>query len=173
MKTHHRRRIRYIDRALQQWLIALLVIIEIVLVAGSIWLLYTRWNALVEASVFRVHFGDAPSLFKSMQQELEHVMLGWMGINLALLLLIEAFWSLRVRRIVGALRELLRRSTSLDFAADAKGPHQHPVLAAALAWREQERLRHVAIRAELQHLKSLAAADDPREALGRIAAHLN
>lgn len=154
----HRRRIRFIDRSLQRWLVVGLLLAEVAFVAGDVWILHRDLQAVLEDQLYRIHItpGEARQAFR--REILEHLAIFALA-NLALLSIVESVWALRVARVVRRFKNLIGRSNELDYSGDESGLIPHPAVQRALAWRARERERLTAIRWQREALEAdLAAA---------------
>lgn len=173
----HLRKIHYIDHILQKWLLIALVCLESIVVCIAGVILYIRLNTLVDESLYRVHFGDQPSMFSVLIKESMWVLAGLVAVNLLALLVADRIWSRYVRSIVLALRGLLLSSRDLDFRVDSEVPQRHKVVTLALDWRRAQRVRHLALRDSIGAVASAAARtstsdDEFRACLLEVRGHL-
>lgn len=154
----HQRRIKYIDQALQKWLLIALVTLEILILAGAGALLYFKLDAVVEASLYRVHLAGQPSMLSVLLKESLQIVVGLVAINLLALFVADRIWARHVRGILGALRELLSSVQSLDLREESVSniPPKHDVLSAGLDWHRAERERHLALHQSVTALEHMA-----------------
>ncbi len=165
-----RRRIRYVDAALQRWIIAV-VALEAAAVVLSVAALHWRLNGLIEASLFRVHMAPGPSMAAVLMREGFLLVGVFVAANLVALVLATWVWGRRVGSILGRFTVLTAKSGRLDFSADPQAAPHHELLELAAAWRERERTRLAAVRAEVATLDAAvgpAAAGAALERLGGL-----
>lgn len=147
-----RRRTIYVDRAIQKWLLIALVTFEIVLVSAALWLLYLQLNAMVEDNLYRIHFsGEAnidPALLRNMLLGLG----GLVAINIAVLLMVDWFWTRHINSILQPLIKLLNKVEVLNFSEDEPVEKSHKVVEFAHVWRNNERQRLFKLRTEIAKL---------------------
>lgn len=173
-RAPHRRRIRFIDVPLQQWLVLGLVAAEAAFVAADVWILHRDLAAVLEDQLYRVHLAEGEAVQAFRRELAEHLGIFALA-NLVLLSLVEAGWAIRVMRVVRGFDGLIRRSGRLDYGADAPGRVPHAVVRRALDWRARERERLGAIRRQRLALEAALARGDAaaaQRALGDIAARL-
>lgn len=158
----HQRSIKYIDQALQKWLLVALVALEILILAGAGAILYFRLDATVEDSLYRVHLAGQPSMLSVLLKESLQIVVGLIAINLMALFVADRIWARHVRGILGALRKILHSVRDLDLREEAVteiSPH-HEVLMVGLEWHRTERERHLALRKSLAMLEHMAKQPD-------------
>ena len=153
----HRRKIHYIDHALQKWLLIALVILEMLILCAAGAVLYFDLNAIVDANLYRVHLQGQPTMFAALLKESLQILAALVGINLIALLLADRIWVNYVNGILAGLSRLLLRSRDLDFGPDDDQARRHRVIERALAWRQTERERNREIRRHCAELERLAA----------------
>lgn len=157
-----RRRTVYVDGTIQKWLLIALVTFEIALVSGALWLLYVQLNNMVEANLYRIHFsGEAnidPALLRNMLLGLG----GLVAINIAVLLVVDWFWTRHINSILQPLIKLLNKVEVLDFSEDEPVEKSHKVVEFAHVWRNNERQRLFKLRAEIAKLDVSADTSSPQ-----------
>jgi hypothetical protein len=161
MSHNHQRKIKYIDHVLQKWLLIALVVLEVLVlsVAGAI--LYVRLNAIVDESLYRIHFAGQHSMFAALLNESLRIIGGLIAVNLLALFVADRIWAYYVRSIISPLRVLLTRTYALDFRVDSEISERHEVLTRTLRWRRIERARHEAVHHALDQLEAKSASSDP------------
>ena len=157
-EKYFERKIRYIDFRVQKRLLIALVALEVVLLCIAGGALLYRLNIIVDENLYRIHFADQPSMFYVLFSEALQIVGALVAINLVALLIADRIWSHYVNGIMSCLRSLLSRTRELDLRPEAAAPHLHKVLELALAWRETERSRHMALRALAERAESAAGA---------------
>ncbi len=165
-RARPRRRVRYIDQAIQRGLLIALVLMEVALVAVSTWLMDLRLHQLLEESLYRSHFAGSPLGFGSLLKEGGLMMGAFVLVNLVALIAADAVWASYVNGVLSGLRARLRRVAQLDFTPQAPGSVEHPVLALSERWIEAERRRLVQVRTLIEKLA--ARAPDPEAMRGLV-----
>jgi len=171
----HDRKVKYIDHAIQKWLLIALVILELIVlsVAGAV--LYFRLNAIVEENLYRIHFDNQHSMLSVLLVESLWIIGGMIVVNLLALFAADRIWVRYVNSILKDLRGLLTSTRELDFRnASADVRQRHEVLALSVAWRKAERARHVALRKSIDLLatQNSSNAEEFRNSLLAVRAHL-
>ncbi|OGT05950.1 MAG: hypothetical protein A2143_05640 [Gallionellales bacterium RBG_16_57_15] len=166
-----KRRIVYVDDKVQKWLLITLITLEILLVSGTLWVLYWQMDSVVEANLFRVHFSGKPNIYSLL---LEIALIGLSGlvvINVPMLWITGWMWERHVNSILKPFRELMSKVEALDFSEDAAAHTPHKVVDLVLAWRHTERQRMLKLRTEIAKLNGLGELPDA-EARHRASASL-
>lgn len=172
----HDRKVKYIDHAIQKWLLIALVVLELTVlsVAGAV--LYFRLNAIVEENLYRIHFDNQHSMLSVLLVESLWIIGGMIVVNLLALFAADRIWVRYVNSILADLRRLLSSTRELDFRnASSTDVHQrHEVLALSVAWRKAERARHVALRKSIDLLatQNSSTAEEFRNSLMAVRSQL-
>lgn len=171
----HDRKVKYIDHAIQKWLLIALVVLELIVlsVAGAV--LYFRLNSIVEENLYRIHLDTQHSMLSVLLIESLWIIGGMIVVNLLALFAADRIWVRYVNGILADLRRLLSSIRELDFRNASADVHQrHEVLALSLAWRKAERARHVALRKSIDLLatQSSSNAEEFRNSLLAARAQL-
>lgn len=135
-----RRTIRYIDQSIQKWMLIGLVVMELSLTAGLLWILYLDLAHVIDENLYRVHQTDHESIFPLLLAEGAKIMGYAFAVNVAAIVLADRIWAFYVNRVVSRLSILMQKSRNLDWRENDIGA-THPVLVIALAWRFAERFR--------------------------------
>lgn len=154
----HQRKIKYIDHALQKWLLVALVVLEVIVLSIAGTILYVRLNAIVDESLYRIHFGGQPSMFSVLLSESMRIIGGMIAVNLLALFVADRIWVYYVRAILGELRRMFACTRVLDFRGDPAIHQRHKVLSLAQDWRRAEKERHVALNQSLEHMATRSSA---------------
>ena len=133
----HRRHIVLVDHVLQRWLLVALVVMEVVVVAGAIWVLYRALGAIVDANVYRIHFSGKVDVVALLMREGLRVLLCMLAVNVVALVIADRIWALYVNRILRNLDRLVSDSAQLNFCGQEPTAFQHAVLTEATAWRQR------------------------------------
>lgn len=170
----HSRKIHYIDHVLQKWMLIALVVLEVVVLSAAGAILYWRLSQVVDDTVYRIHFGDQPSMFSVLLKESLWVLAGLVAANLLALFVADRIWVRYVRSIVMSLGALLTKSRDLDFSQDADMLQRHKVVTLALGWRRQERARLQRLQQAIEAAATQppATEDEFRASLLALRGHL-
>jgi hypothetical protein len=168
-----RRRRRYVDPALQKRLVAGLVVLESVLVAASVGVLYWHLNGLVEENLYRIHFTAARPLLPVLLRDALLLLGAFVVANMAVLLAVMHLWGRRVNSITDEFMLLLGKTRRLDFSADGPAQDNHQLLALTLNWRAKERARLAEIQEQVAKLEAEALGRNDPEAMRDILAALD
>jgi hypothetical protein len=155
MKPQHtpeRRRIRLVDHVLQKSLLVALVLMETLLVACAIWVLYQALGKAIDENLYRVHFAGDVSVASLLIAEGAPVLAAMLGVNLLALIVADRIWAWYVDGILADLDALMAASTRLDFCARAPANSHHAVLDQAFGWRAVEAEQFAALRARVAAL---------------------
>lgn len=147
-----KRKIHYIDAAVQNRLLIALVLLEVLLISAGMIVLYLDMKEVVDENLFRIHFSATESLSALLFREAMQALAVLVIVNVAALGLAEWLWSRYLDSILCPLSSLLIRSGDLDFTRDETVEQRHAVLNFAVAWRETERERCKGMRAEISRL---------------------
>jgi len=160
-----RRAIHYVDSRIQGRLIAVIVTLELLLIVAGMIILNHDLHQVIEDQLFRVH----PGLQEGMPVLLHHL-ISALGVivlaNVALVIVIEWFWSCYVAKIVTPLKDLFDSVRFLDLRHKPEPVVDHDVLDKAGDWVQTERLRCAHI---LQLAEELVPNMDRDEAIKIIA----
>lgn len=155
-----KRRIVYVDEKVQKGLLVALVTLEILLVVGTLWVLYVQMGEVVDASLYRVHFSSQPNIYPLL---LKTVLIGagaLVAVNVIVLWIATWVWTRYVDSIVRPFRELVAKVEALDFSEDQAQDALHEVVDLALAWRHSKRRILHKLRAEIAKLDELEDLSD-------------
>ena len=128
MTTHAKRKILYIDSALQNRLLLAFLLLEILLIGGGMIVMYLELKEIVEENLFRIHFAAAEPLSSLLFWKAMRILAALVILNVAALGLAEWLWVRHLESILNPLSELLTRTARLDFTADVIPKQQHAVL---------------------------------------------
>lgn len=157
-----KRKIHYVDHAIQKWLLVALVTLELLLVGAAVWVLYQQLSAVVEQNLYRIHYSDGQRIFPVLLENSLYVLGGLIAANLAALLVADRIWAHYVNGILRSFKGLMTRTEGLDFLDDGTDiTRQHEVIELALAWREAEHARCRKIREEIGGLDASQKYADP------------
>ncbi|MBF0310944.1 MAG: hypothetical protein HQL56_15600, partial [Magnetococcales bacterium] len=131
----------YVDYRVQMAMVVALVLLQILLIVlGSLWL-YHRFSQILESHLYRVHQGGLV-LGEAFQREALWVVVGLVVVNLLAVAVADRIWRGYVRRVLGTLGELCRRTRQGEFDSDERiDPDLHPVIHWMVHWRALERAR--------------------------------
>ncbi len=165
-----RRRRHYLDRSLQGWMLAALVLMETALFTLMLILLYQQLSIAVESQLYSAHMD--PAAGKAGLLDITLRLLGLVVlVNLIAVFLADRVWQRQIDRVTGQLRHILSRAGSLDFRGDCRPLTNHAVLTAACRWYRTEADRARKVRQQLAELKSAVEKEKPPpEIRGRLEA---
>ncbi|WP_207062943.1 hypothetical protein [Motiliproteus sp. SC1-56] len=141
---------------------------EITILALALTYLYSRFSAITEANLFRIHGADRPGLLPAFLKELGLVILVMSLANTAALLVAHYLWRIHLRRVLGDFCGRLSLVTALDLR-----PHhdkirfRHPLVATAEQWRQREAARVAALGVEIGRLEAPGPDAESRSQLLR------
>lgn len=168
----YRRRLLYVDGSLQRSLLLTMVVLEVALVATSIWLAHWRLVHFIDTSMYRMHAAQEGLTLMRLAREGFPVLVLFVAVNLVLLTLAAGLWSKRENGVLQNFVELIEKTRKLDFSSDPEAPRQHEVLTLAVAWRARERARFAVLREQLTNLDAAASTgeqlQDMRTAVTRL-----
>lgn len=150
----YRRHIVLVDHVLQRSLLVALVIMEVVVVAVAIWVLYRSLGTIVDANIYRIHFSGKVDVVALLMGEVLRVLLGMLAVNVVALVVADRIWALYVNRILRNLDRLVGDSAQLNFCEQEPTAFQHAVLVDATAWRQRVAGELAALRAHIRDLPS-------------------
>lgn len=157
-----RRKIRYVDHAVQKWLVVALLALEVTLVSAALWVIYVHLSEIVDQNLYRIHQHDGPSLFSQLLGETLTMLAGLVAANVVALLVADRVWGSYLGSILAPFGALMARVEALDFGEDQPAQRSHEALELALAWRSTERLRCKKMRDEIAGLDLQQDFADPQ-----------
>ena len=154
----HRRRRHFIDAKIQGHLIWSLILLEVVLFAIGMVVIYLDMQSMLDDRLYRVHelSLNRPLLLQGLWKNLPWII----GINILLILYVDAHWKKRVRPIVMELQDILCKVKRLDLRHRVVNNQEHDVLASASDWLKIERERYSAILALCNELPTSLAKNN-------------
>lgn len=162
-RAAHRRKIHYVDKTLQKWLLAALVILEAGLVAAMVWMMHWRLSQIIEENLYRVHLAKAAPLLNQLMQETPLLLGIFILANVIALLVADGIWRGTINSLLRSFMALVGKTGRLDFSADPETSGRHRLLELAGTQRARERLRLAVIREQTAGLDAeLSGAGDPR-----------
>ncbi|MDH4235294.1 MAG: hypothetical protein OEV15_09215 [Gallionella sp.] len=150
-----KRHIYYVDEKVQKGLLIALLTIEVLLIAGTLWMLYLQMGNVVEDRLYRVHLSDRADIYLPLLKTVLISLTGMVVINILMLWIASWVWERHVNSILKPFRELVGKVESLDFSKDAAINVSHKVVDLALAWRYTKRQRLLKLREEVTKLGEL------------------
>jgi len=157
-----RRKIHYVDHAVQKWLVAALLALEVILVSAALWMIYIHLSEIIDQNLYRIHQHDGPSMFSQLLGETLTVLAGLVAANVLALLIADRIWGSYLHSILAPFGVMMARVEALDFGEDQPLPRSHETLELALAWRSMERLRCKNIRDEIAGIDPQQDFADPQ-----------
>ena len=140
-QQHHRRRQHLIDKKVQGQFLTALVIIEVLIFALGMMMVYQDMQAVMEDNLYRVHQhvqGGRPLLLKQLLLTVPWII----GVNIVLLIIADRIWQRNVQVIVAELQAVLEKVRKLDLRGYHVHGDQHEVLQQAEHWFGVERERY-------------------------------
>ena len=150
-----KRRIIYVDDKVQKGLLLALLALEILLVIGTLWVLYLQLGKVVDDNLYRVHLSNKPLIYPLLLKTPLIGLSGMVVINIVMLWVASRVWVRHVGLIVKPFMELMSKVEALDFSEDAAVHAPHKVVDLALAWRRTKRQRLLRLRMEIAKLDEL------------------
>lgn len=147
-----KRRIIYVDASVQKWLLVALVILEIMLISGALWLLYVQMITTIEANLYRAHSVGKPNIYPLLKVALIGLG-GLLAINMVVLWIADRLWARHLASIFKPLMAMVNKVEMLDFSADAPATKSHEAVNLAHTWRNTERQRLLNLRAAINQLE--------------------
>ena len=106
-KTHHRRKIHYVDETIQKFLLIGLVLLETGLAVGLAWLMFRHLNQIIDDNLYRIHLADTAPILTQLIHEAV-ILLGIFTVaNLAALVLIDFIWRRYIYSILFFFKQLM------------------------------------------------------------------
>ena len=172
-KTHHRRKIHYVDETIQKFLLIGLVLLETGLAAGLAWMMFRHLNQIIDDNLYRIHLADtAPILTQLIHEAI--VLLGiFTASNLVALVLVDFIWRRYIYSILRFFKQLMEKTYKLDFTDDPKISNRHQILDLAETQRDQDRIRLTAIREQLPRLEPAMIAAKDTQAVREVLTALD
>lgn len=146
-----KRRIKYVDDAVQKGLLITLVALEILLVSVTLWILYLQLIGTVEANLYRAHSAGKPDINPLLQTALIGLG-GFLVINIIVLWVADRLWARRLKSILQPFTELMLKTEKLDFSSDTHQFKPHKLVEVAQIWRSAERQRLINLRKAIHQL---------------------
>lgn len=169
----YRRRLHYVDSSVQRSLLIAMVALEVSLVAASIGFTYWRLSQLIDENMYRMHVVQTGPTWVLFAEEGLWVLGLFAAINILALMVAAKIWSHHENLVLRDFTRLIGKSRELDFSGDANTPRQHEVLALAVAWRAQERIRFAAIRDQVSKLEAAMSARESPQGMQIALERLN
>ena len=155
-----KRRIIYVDDKVQKGLLIALVMLEVLLIAGALWMMYLQMCEVVDANLYRVHFSATPNIYPLLLKTALIGVLGLIAINVLVLWIAGWMWARHVDSILKPFRELIGKDEALDFSEDAPMVNPHKVVELALAWRHSRRQDLHRLREKISSLEDVGGLSD-------------
>ncbi|WP_428622287.1 hypothetical protein [Sedimenticola sp.] len=140
VKNYEQRRIKYVDYRIQFWLIAALVLLEIVITLLGTGYLYLVFDQRLEQQLYSVHRA-ADGLYVDLFTQVGYVLAGMTVTNLLALFVADHLWRVHVDSVTRELERGLRFTRDLDLRAHTIERDAHQILDRLASWRNSERQR--------------------------------
>jgi HAMP domain-containing protein len=154
----HVRRRHFVDRDVQGRLIAGLILIEVLLFAAAMWIVYQEMQTAIDQELYRVHqiaARSAPVLLYALYHTVPWIVI----VNLLVLVAIDRVWGRYVNIVISKLRRSAQHVAALDLRGQLYDT-EHEVLRQAKHWIDSEHSRYRQLRQLVQALPdSLDAMD--------------
>lgn len=150
-----KRRIIYVDDKVQKRLLLALLALEILLVIGTLWVLYLQFGKVVDDNLYRVHLSNKPHIYPMLLETALTGLSGLVMINIVALWIAGRVWVGYVNSIVKPFMELMDKVEALDFSEDMAVDIPHKVVGLSLAWRHIQRQHLLRLRTEIAKLDEL------------------
>lgn len=141
VQHNYRRHRHFIDKQVQGKLLWGLVIIELLLFAIGMLVVYLDMQGTLEENMYRIHQvapGGRPLLFRELL-----ITVPWIiAININLMIVADRIWKRNVQLIVSQLQAVLEKVRKLDLRSYSIASEQHEVLKQAEHWFATERERY-------------------------------
>lgn len=150
-----KRRIIYVDDKVQKGLLLALLALEILLIVGTLWVLYLQMGKVMDANLYRVHISNKSHVYPQLLKTALIGLSGMVAINIVALWVAGRLWIRHVSSIVKPFMGLMSKVEALDFSEDAAVHAPHKVVDLALVWRHTKRQRLLRLRKEIAKLDEL------------------
>lgn len=147
-----KRRIIYIDDNIQKRVLIALVTLEVLLIAGTLWILYIQMSEIVEANLYRIHIIQNQSIYPLLLKTVMMGLIGLIAVNTLMLWIVSWLWARHIDSILNPFRKLVSKVEALDFREDEPISIPHKVVELALAWRHFNRQNMLKLRQEISQL---------------------
>jgi hypothetical protein len=155
-----KRRIVYVDDRIQKGLLIALVSLEVLLIAGTLWILYIQMSAIVEANLYRIHISQNQSIYPLLLKTVMIGLIGLIAVNALMLWVVGWLWARHVDSILNPFRYLVSKVEALDFREDEPISIPHKVVELALDWRHSNRQNMLKLRQEISRLDEFEGSPD-------------
>jgi hypothetical protein len=155
-----KRRIIYVDDRIQMWLLVALVTLEVLLITGTLWMLYIQMSEVLEANLYRIHFSQKQSIYPLLLKTILIGLVGLITVNALMLWLISWAWTRHVDSILNPFRNLVSKVEALDFREDEPMKIPHKVVELTLAWRYSNRQQMLILRQAISQLNEFKGSPD-------------
>jgi hypothetical protein len=171
-EQHHQpRHIRYIDERIQGRLLAATLVLDVIVFATAMVVLYFHLNQVIDEQLFRIHMGPQeglPVLVSELLRVAPYIVL----IKVLMMMLVEWVWLNYVRRIVVSLRTAFQAAAFLDLRLRPAPVVEHDVLDTAGDWIQDERLRCAQLRQLAEELRPDMDKESARQLIQEMRRHL-
>ena len=99
----HRRHIQYVDAVLQKWLMVALIVLEVALIVGGLFVLHNELSAIIEENLYRVHQPANQAVLDVLLTPLLTIMGGLVAVNVLALAVAEGAWAAYVNSVLADL----------------------------------------------------------------------
>ncbi len=146
-----KRRIKYLDRSIQGWLIILMVISQILfLVIGSYWFYYD-FSTLLDKHLYSIHGLNLGIVSQHVNSVVIKILSSYLIINFLALGIVHYIWVNYIKRVLSEFKLLAEESQSLDFSIKEE-KSTHRVNKTFKRWRNKQRLLWISINKQIKKL---------------------
>lgn len=138
LKYRKMRKKKYLDHALQGWLMGLMLIFQLSFVAAGILYFYVEVSNLIEQYLYSIHRLDISIFSHEMKVLAGKIILIYLVSNFIGLIIAHYIWIFYITKVLTEFNDLTQKTKHLDFSIDNDNS-SHLVNEVAKAWRTQQR----------------------------------
>ncbi|MEH6811413.1 MAG: hypothetical protein V7677_02680 [Motiliproteus sp.] len=159
------RRIVFIDTSLQGRLLAALILLETSMLIAALIYLYLKFNGIIEANLFTIHFSSRADLLPQFFEQMIRVILIMSLTNTVALMVAHHLWGSQIKSTMSAFVHRLRRFQALNFRRHDAEKQPHKVLVLLHQWQQLEIDRMNQFKSRIKELADFDSASDDPQAL--------
>jgi hypothetical protein len=150
---NNRRKIKYVDKDIQGYLMTLLITLELLMVIIAILYLHQSFNQIFDATIFKTHPNKEQPLYISLLIEMFWVVAVMSSINFIALFIAHKLWVRHINKIIVFLTKTMNctKQLSLQFPTSAQVPH-HDLTTQIKCWQTHEIKRATKINNLIQQM---------------------
>ncbi|WP_206485985.1 hypothetical protein [Thalassotalea sp. G2M2-11] len=158
---HNRRKIKYIDKNLQGYLMALLIGLEVIMIIAAMAYLYFSFNSIYDAQIYQIHKDVNEPFYRLFLVEMIKVVAIMSLINIAALFIAHVIWLKHINLIIKHLTDTMRNIGQLNFSfTPADNVPNHDLSIQIKQWQAHEVVRAQTIRDTVKQLPDKAEEID-------------